>query len=107
MLKGIFTIRCLLVIGKRLADVLCQIIDNLNATEERETREETHSASDQAEGALHGEDIVILCYIINIIDGTNIKMYLHGEGEAVLNLVIGGAPNTNHHNLEGVRQKHL
>ena len=65
MLKGIFTRCCLLFIGKRLADVLCKIIDNLEATEERETRKEPHGASDQAEGALQGEDI-ILRYIINI-----------------------------------------
>ena len=71
------------IIGKRLANVLCKIIENLDTTENGKSREETHGASNEAKGTLHG------------------------EGEVVLNLVVRGAPNTNQHNLEVVRQRQL
>ena len=83
MLKGIFTGLCLPFKGKRLANVLCEIIDNLDATENRKSREEAHGASNEAKSALHR------------------------EGEVVLNLVVRGAPNTNYQNLELVRQNPL
>ena len=79
LLKGIFTSR-LPFINIRLSYVLCKIIDNLDATEDGKAREEAHGASNET------------------------KSTLHGEGEVVLDLVVRGAPNTNHHNLEFVRQ---
>ena len=83
LIEVIFTGLCLPFVGERLANVLCKIIDNLDTTEDRKPREEAHGASDKA------------------------KSTLQREGEVVLNLVVRGAPDTNHHNLEVVRQKPL
>ena len=63
--------------GKTLANELCKIKDNLDATEDGESRED--GSSNQTKGSLQG------------------------EGEVVFNLVVRCASNANHQHLEVVR----
>ena len=67
--------------GKTLANELCKIKDNLDATEDGESRED--GSSNQT------------------------KCSLQGECEVVFNLVVSCASNANHHNLQLVRQNPL
>ena len=65
--------------GKTLANELCKIKDNLDATEDGESREEAHGSPNKTKGSLQG------------------------EGEVVFNLVVRCASNANHQHLEVVR----
>ena len=66
-------------LGKTVANELCKIKDNLDATEDGESREEAHGSPNKTKGSLQG------------------------EGEVVFNLVVRCASNANHQHLEVVR----